>query len=232
MKRTLLLSVLAAALLQLPSFAGTPVRKTVAEFLAMSDTDTTYCELRGVVTRIQNHERSRLYISDGTGTVYIYGMADADGKGVMRLDVRTGDTLTVNGWRFLYDGRVIEMKSALYVSHSNGPDHDSTALKDYIDNPPTFRGGGTDKFSAWVSSRLVYPKEAREVGASGTVMVQFVVGRNGKVQEVQVLQGVHPALNAEAVRVVSSSPKWKPGKVEGRPVRVTYRIPVIFVSTI
>ena len=221
---------IAAVLIPLQTFAAVPVRKTVAEFLAMSDTDTTYCELRGVVTRIQNHERSRLYISDGTGTVYLYGMAAADGRGVMRLDVRAGDTLTVNGCRFLY-GSVVEMKNALYVSHSNGPDHDSTAATDYIDTPPTFKGGGPEKFSAWVASRLVYPKEAKEVGASGTVTVQFVVGRNGKVQEVQVLKGVHPALNAEAVRMVSSSPKWKPGKVEGRPVRVTYTIPVVFVST-
>jgi len=58
--------------------------------------------------------------------------------------------------------------------------------------------------------------------------VSFVVGRNGKVQEVQVLKGVHPLLDEEAVRVVKASPKWKPAKMDGNPVRITYRLPVIF----
>ena len=76
---------------------------------------------------------------------------------------------------------------------------------------------------------MKYPKEAKDANIDGTVKVQFVVGSNGGVQEVEVLEGVHPALDAEAVRVIKSSPKWKPGKKDGKPVRVTYTLPVIFV---
>ena len=80
-----------------------------------------------------------------------------------------------------------------------------------------------------MTSHLKYPKDAKAAGIDGTVTVQFVVGKNGGVQEVQVLKGVCPALDAEALRVVRSSPKWKPGIKDGKPVRVTYTLPVIFV---
>ena len=93
---------------------------------------------------------------------------------------------------------------------------------------PTFKGKGLDAFITWVAAHLKYPKEAKQAGIEGTVLVKFVVGKNGGIQEIEVLQGAHPVLDAEAVRVVRSSPKWKPGIKDGRPVRVTYRIPVKF----
>ena len=93
---------------------------------------------------------------------------------------------------------------------------------------PTFKGKGPEAFSDWVASHLKYPKEAKAAHVEGAVKVQFVIGKNGGVQEVQVLEGVHPALDAEAVRVIKSSPKWKPGIKDGKPCRVTYTLPVIF----
>ena len=86
-----------------------------------------------------------------------------------------------------------------------------------------------DAFSAWVTAHLKYPKDARDADIDGTVQVKFVVGTNGGVQEVEVEKGVFPSLDAEAVRVVRSSPKWKPGMKDGKPCRVTYTLPVIFV---
>ena len=59
--------------------------------------------------------------------------------------------------------------------------------------------------------------------------MKFVVGTNGGIQEVEVEKGVFPSLDAEAVRVIKSSPKWKPGIKDGKPIRVTYHHPVIFV---
>ncbi len=64
---------------------------------------------------------------------------------------------------------------------------------------------------------------------SGTVTVKFVVGTNGGVQEVEVIKGLLPALDQEAVRVIKSSPKWKPAMKDGHPVRMTYTIPVAFI---
>ena len=59
-------------------------------------------------------------------------------------------------------------------------------------------------------------------------MAQFVVGSDGKVGDVKILRGVHPDLDAEVVRVISSSPDWTPGYVKGEPVKVTYTFPVVF----
>jgi protein TonB len=76
---------------------------------------------------------------------------------------------------------------------------------------------------------LVYPAEAKENGMQGRVVLQFVIEKDGSVADVKVLRGAHPSLDAEAVRVVSLSPKWTPGKMNGKAVRVTYTFPVIFM---
>ena len=97
-----------------------------------------------------------------------------------------------------------------------------------LDVPPRFRGGDANAFSAWVNSQLTYPKIAKENGIQGRVTLQFTIEPNGKVTNVKVLRGVEESLNEEAVRVVSKSPRWKPGYLDGNPVRVTYTFPVIF----
>ena len=97
-----------------------------------------------------------------------------------------------------------------------------------IEVKPTFNGGNAGEFSKWVNENLKYPKAAYEAGAQGRVTLQFTVEKDGKVGDVKVLRGVNPDLDAEAVRVVSSSPDWTPGYVKGEPVRVTYTFPVIF----
>ena len=99
-----------------------------------------------------------------------------------------------------------------------------------IEIKPTFQGGDTKAFTRWVSQNVVYPKEAKEKGVSGRVIVQFVIDLDGSVTDVKVLRGVNPLLDAEAVRVVSSSPKWTPGKQRNKPVRVLYTIPITFSS--
>ncbi|MCR5245207.1 MAG: energy transducer TonB [Bacteroidales bacterium] len=97
-----------------------------------------------------------------------------------------------------------------------------------VEQKPSFQGGDANAFSKWVNERLVYPEIAKENGIQGRVMLQFTVGADGKVSQVKVLRGVDPTLDKEAVRVVSSSPKWTPGKQRDRAVKVTYTFPVIF----
>jgi len=97
-----------------------------------------------------------------------------------------------------------------------------------VETKPSFQGGDANTFRNWVNSRLEYPEIAKENGIQGRVMLQFTVGSDGKVSNVVVVRGVDPVLDKEAVRVVSMSPKWTPGKQRDRAVKVTYTFPVIF----
>lgn len=97
-----------------------------------------------------------------------------------------------------------------------------------VEEKPSFNGGDANEFSKWVNSRLVYPEIAKDNGVQGRVTLQFTVNADGSVSNVKVLRGVDSSLDKEAVRVVSSSPKWKPGKQRDRAVKVTYTFPVIF----
>ena len=97
-----------------------------------------------------------------------------------------------------------------------------------VEEKPSFNGGDANEFSKWVNSRLVYPEIAKENGVQGRVTLQFTVNADGSVSNVKVLRGVDSSLDKEAVRVVSSSPKWKPGKQRDCAVKVTYTFPVIF----
>ena len=97
-----------------------------------------------------------------------------------------------------------------------------------VEEKPSFQGGDANQFSKWVNQRLVYPEIAKENGVQGRVTLQFTVEKDGTVTKVRVLRGVDPSLDKEAVRVVSMSPKWKPGKQRDRAVPVTYTFPVIF----
>lgn len=83
----------------------------------------------------------------------------------------------------------------------------------------------------WVYQYLKYPESALRDGIQGRVMVDFIIDKDGKVTDVRVVRGIDPDLDAEAVRVVSASPKWKPGRVNGNKVRTSMTIPVEFRLT-
>ena len=75
---------------------------------------------------------------------------------------------------------------------------------------------------------LKYPESAVVNGIQGRVTVGFIIDKDGKVTDVRVIKGVSDELDAEAVKVVSASPKWKPGKVNGNKVRTSISIPIEF----
>ena len=88
--------------------------------------------------------------------------------------------------------------------------------------------GGEQAMMKFVSSNVHYPEEAKEKGIEGRVFVGFVVEKDGSVSEVKVLKGIGKLCDEEAVRVVKSMPKWKPGRQDGKPVRVHYNMPFNF----
>ena len=97
-----------------------------------------------------------------------------------------------------------------------------------VEQKPTFNGGDANGFAKWVNSRLVYPEVAKENGVEGRVTLQFTIGKDGRLQDVKVLNSPDESLAQEAVRVVSSSPKWEPGRQRDRTVKVSYTFPVIY----
>lgn len=107
------------------------------------------------------------------------------------------------------------------------PDEDILPMQ-LVEEKPSFQGGDSNTFSKWVNENLVYPEICRENYVQGRVTLQFVVTKDGSIANVKVLRGVDPLLDKEAIRVVSSAPKWEPGKQRGIPVNVAYTFPVIF----
>jgi TonB family protein len=99
-----------------------------------------------------------------------------------------------------------------------------------VEEMPTFNGGNAgDEFRKYIAQNLRYPKSAADKGIQGKVIVQFAVNKNGQVVDPKVVRGVDPDLDKEALRVVNSSPRWTPGKHEGKPVVVLFIFPFNFV---
>ena len=96
-----------------------------------------------------------------------------------------------------------------------------------VENMPEFPGGDV-ALRTYIAQNVKYPEIAKENGLSGKVFVQFVINQKGEVQDVKIARGVDPALDKEAIRVVQGLPKWKPGSQRGKPVRVSYTVPINF----
>ncbi len=96
-----------------------------------------------------------------------------------------------------------------------------------VEQKPSFPGGESAMYK-WLQDNIIYPAAASEEGVQGKVTVQFIVEKDGSITHVQVVRGKHPALDAEAARVIRKMPRWTPGRNNGQPVRVTYHLPVQF----
>lgn len=107
---------------------------------------------------------------------------------------------------------------------------DDVVSYNHCDQRPMFLNSADPRvfLEKWVYQYLKYPEEALVEGVQGRVMVDFIIDKDGKVTDVRVVKGVSPELDAEAVKVVSASPKWKPGRLAGDKVRVSMTVPVEF----
>ena len=97
-----------------------------------------------------------------------------------------------------------------------------------VEEKPSFQGGDINQFLKWVRENQIYPEIAKENGIQGRVTVRATINTDGSLTDIMVVRGVDPSLDKEAIRVVSQSPKWKPGKQGGKAVPVTYNFPVTF----
>ncbi|PKP17748.1 MAG: energy transducer TonB [Bacteroidetes bacterium HGW-Bacteroidetes-21] len=97
-----------------------------------------------------------------------------------------------------------------------------------IEDKPEFPGGGEAALLKWIAQNTQYPQIAKDMGIKGKVFIQFIIDKEGNVTNAEVIRGVDPSLDKEALRVVKSMPKWKPGKQRGKPVKVSFQIPINF----
>ena len=96
-----------------------------------------------------------------------------------------------------------------------------------VEEKPTFNGGDANQFVKWINENFVYPQGAKDRGVEGRVVVNFKVGTDGQLKDVVVTRKVDPEIDAEAVRVIKSSPAWTVGKQNGVPVEVSYSCPIV-----
>ncbi|MFC2137768.1 TonB family protein [Bacteroidota bacterium] len=96
---------------------------------------------------------------------------------------------------------------------------------------PSFQGGDLNTFRSYVQNNIFYPPDCSETGVSGRIFVKFSIDKFGNVVDVELERGVQINLNNEAIRVVSSSPKWTPGYKDGKPVKIQISMPIVFILT-
>lgn len=104
-----------------------------------------------------------------------------------------------------------------------GTDH----VYQVVDEMPQFPGGNR-AMMAYIGQNMKYPAEAHAKGIEGRVVVQFVVNKEGDLQDIKVMKSIDPLLDQEAIRVISSMPKWTPGKLKGEAVNIQYTMPIQF----
>ena len=88
--------------------------------------------------------------------------------------------------------------------------------------------GGMPELMQYLAKNIKYPIQAQKKGIEGRVTVRFIVEKDGSISNVTVVRHIHPLLDKEAVRVIKAMPKWSPGMLNGKPVRVKFNIPVAF----
>lgn len=121
---------------------------------------------------------------------------------------------------------VIELIPA-NITHSAADDE----IYEVVENMPRFPNGGMQALMQYLNENIRYPEAATKAGVQGRVTVQFIVDKDGSIDDVKILRSVNPDLDAEAIRVIKTMPRWEPGTHKGKPVRVKYTVPVMFRLT-
>lgn len=139
-------------------------------------------------------------------------------------DVEIEDELIID--TEVTDDMVIDV--APVVSTREEEEEEDTQIFFIVEEMPEFPGG-EPALRQFIANAIKYPVIAQENGIQGRVYVTFVVNTDGSIADARIARGVDPSLDKEALRVVNSLPKWKPGKQRGKPVRVSYTVPINFV---
>lgn len=121
--------------------------------------------------------------------------------------------------------QAVEIKYVPVAVEEEEPEEQT--IFEVVENMPDFPGGQA-ALMQYLAKNIKYPTIAQENGTQGRVIVQFVVNRDGSIVDAKVVRSVDPYLDKEALRVINTMPKWKPGMQRGKPVRVKFTVPVMF----
>lgn len=137
------------------------------------------------------------------------------------------------GGENLYDNGPMQPVTAFIANIGKNQDRHLEDVDDKVvdtgnlEEMPSFNGG-SGALMKYIADNIKYPVVAKEAGVQGRVIVSFIVEKDGSVSNVSVVRSVDPSLDREALRVIKSMPKWKPGRSNGRAVRTIYNVPVSF----
>ncbi|MDU6511392.1 MAG: TonB family protein [Parabacteroides sp.] len=151
-----------------------------------------------------------------------------DRKGAFSLEVPANAIL-----RCSYQGResqevlAADMTNNTHLSLSSKSREMNEQVFTMVEKMPSFPGGDAELLK-YIATNIKYPKESQDNGEQGRVICSFIVGRDGSVNNPEVLRGVTPLLNEEAVRVINTMPRWNPGMQRGKAVAVKYTVPITF----
>lgn len=151
-----------------------------------------------------------------------------DKKGAFSLEVPANAIL-----RCSYQGResqevlAADMTNNTHLSLSSKSREMNEQVFTVVEKMPSFPGGDAELLK-YIATNIKYPKESQDNGEQGRVICSFIVGRDGSVNNPEVLWGVTPLLNEEAVRVINTMPRWNPGMQRGKAVAVKYTVPITF----
>ena len=151
-----------------------------------------------------------------------------DKKGAFSLEVPANAIL-----RCSYQGResqevlATDMTNNTHLSLSSKSREMNEQVFTVVEKMPSFPGGDAELLK-YIATNIKYPKESQDNGEQGRVICSFIVGRDGSVNNPEVLRGVTPLLNEEAVRVINTMPRWNPGMQRGKAVAVKYTVPITF----
>lgn len=153
---------------------------------------------------------------------------EKDSEGYAMINGRRITKVLVNGKEEApadFIDEILEIKAAEQKDIEEKIANDEPLM--LVENMPEFPGGNMAMMQ-YLSGNIKYPEEARDNNIQGRVVIQFVVEKDGSISDVKVVKSVHELLDSEALRCVSAMPAWTPGTQEGKPVRVSFTIPINF----
>ncbi len=169
------------------------------------------------MNNLEGEEIKSIFIEKDPVNKYVMQYGEAAKKGVIDITLKSAVSIDKNG---------IEEISVVALGAKDKTSYDDAFF--IVDEMPEFEGGDL-ALRKFIAKSIKYPVSAQENGIQGKVYVNFVVEKDGSIGRTRIARGVDHSIDAEAIRVVSNLPAWKPGKQKGKTVAVSYTIPINFL---